>query len=206
MGPRKKPAALRGKTAVLAADDHVTLISSEEESAEPKGYCCYVLRSSTRNRTYTGITTDLSRRLRQHNGELHGGAKATRTGGLWKVLCVVRGFPTKLDAERFEWRAKRRPAVNSRKLLPVQGGLQLRCMNLQEVLSLERWTRKSRPAAEMPLQVTWFGGAPPRALELPPHISERLEGEFEPQKPKRKQRKRKREPKAGAFPCRKNRT
>lgn len=54
-------------------------------------------------------------------------------------------------------------------------------------------------------QVTWFGGAP-RALELPPHISERLEareqsresrgvaggpgkGEFEPQKPKRKQRK-----------------
>ena len=40
-------------------------------------------------RTYTGITTDLSRRLRQHNGELRGGARATRHGGPWHVLCTV---------------------------------------------------------------------------------------------------------------------
>lgn len=53
------------------------------------GYCCYVLRSFSGLRTYTGITTDLSRRLRQHNGEIRGGAKATRSGGPWNVLCVV---------------------------------------------------------------------------------------------------------------------
>lgn len=52
-------------------------------------YCCYVLWSSTKPRAYTGITTDLGRRLRQHNRELRGGARATRTGGPWRVLCLV---------------------------------------------------------------------------------------------------------------------
>lgn len=32
----------------------------------------------------------------------------------------VRGFPSKLDACRFEWRAKRQDAVRSRKLIPVK--------------------------------------------------------------------------------------
>ena len=58
------------------------------------GFCCYLLRSFTRSRAYTGITTDLSRRLRQHNGELRGGAKATRTGGPWQVVCVVPWWKT----------------------------------------------------------------------------------------------------------------
>jgi predicted GIY-YIG superfamily endonuclease len=44
-------------------------------------YICYTLRSSNNkylNRTYTGITNNSTRRLRQHNGELKGGARATK--------------------------------------------------------------------------------------------------------------------------------
>lgn len=44
-------------------------------------YICYVLRSLDPkycNRTYTGITNNSIRRLRQHNGELTGGAHSTK--------------------------------------------------------------------------------------------------------------------------------
>lgn len=44
-------------------------------------YICYVLRSldpKFSNRTYFGITNNSVRRLRQHNGELVGGARSTR--------------------------------------------------------------------------------------------------------------------------------
>lgn len=37
----------------------------------------YILRCADET-LYTGITTDLERRIRQHNGELVGGAKYTR--------------------------------------------------------------------------------------------------------------------------------
>ena len=40
-----------------------------------KPHYCYFLQS--KNRTYNGYTVDLHRRLRQHNGELAGGAKVT---------------------------------------------------------------------------------------------------------------------------------
>ncbi|MEE2887659.1 MAG: GIY-YIG nuclease family protein [Planctomycetota bacterium] len=44
----------------------------------------YVLLSPRRS-TYVGITTDVERRLRQHNGELPGGAKATRANRPWRI-------------------------------------------------------------------------------------------------------------------------
>lgn len=43
----------------------------------------YVLYSVTTGRTYTGITTDLVRRLEQHNAGK--GAKATRVGRPWCI-------------------------------------------------------------------------------------------------------------------------
>ena len=39
-------------------------------------YVCYILKSG--NRTYNGSTNNMRRRLRQHNGEIKGGAKYTR--------------------------------------------------------------------------------------------------------------------------------
>lgn len=63
------------------------------------------------SKTYVGATIDLDRRLKQHNGELTGGAIATSTvPGGWYRVCYISGFETKRDALRFEWWWKRRSA------------------------------------------------------------------------------------------------
>lgn len=67
----------------------------------------YVLCSSSR-RTYVGVTNDLSRRLAQHNGELPGGAKSTRAGRPWTLGAQFGPFATRADAQRIEYRVKRR--------------------------------------------------------------------------------------------------
>lgn len=67
---------------------------------------CYVLKSLGSNRTYTGVTTNIDRRLRQHNGEIKGGAKATRIGRPYKIYCVIEGFKTLGEAMSVEWYLK----------------------------------------------------------------------------------------------------
>jgi predicted GIY-YIG superfamily endonuclease len=42
-------------------------------------YVVYLLVNSLHNKTYVGITNNTQRRIRQHNGELVGGAKYTTT-------------------------------------------------------------------------------------------------------------------------------
>jgi predicted GIY-YIG superfamily endonuclease len=63
---------------------------------------CYVLASSDSHRTYVGYTIDLSRRIRQHNGELSGGARATRGNRPYRVLFCVEGFANHREAMSFE--------------------------------------------------------------------------------------------------------
>lgn len=64
---------------------------------------------STNGMTYVGATTDPERRLRQHNCELVGGAKATgrrvAAGEAWSLFCHVGPFE-KIAALKFEWRWK----------------------------------------------------------------------------------------------------
>ena len=50
-----------------------------------------------------GVTVNLARRLRQHNGEIKGGAKATRGRGPWKIVGTVENLPTKRAALQLEW-------------------------------------------------------------------------------------------------------
>lgn len=76
-------------------------------------YCVYLLKLDhpSKNRTYTGSTNHLFRRLRQHNGELSGGARYTRMVSenhkyRWEPICIVRGFKTKSEACSFEWHVK----------------------------------------------------------------------------------------------------
>jgi predicted GIY-YIG superfamily endonuclease len=64
-------------------------------------FFCYIIYSN--NRTYNGYTVNLERRLKQHNGELKGGAKSTK-GHQWKYLAIVSDPKwTKQDAMKFEW-------------------------------------------------------------------------------------------------------
>lgn len=67
-------------------------------------WCIYLLVSST-GRTYIGSTTDVHRRLRQHNGEIRGGARSTR-GKKWRIHCWVSGFDGRSSACRWERLAK----------------------------------------------------------------------------------------------------
>jgi structure-specific endonuclease subunit SLX1 len=68
----------------------------------------YCLQSDKGN-TYVGATIDPQRRLRQHNREITGGARATKrrvdAGETWAIFCYAGPFE-KIEALRFEWRWK----------------------------------------------------------------------------------------------------
>ena len=105
---------------------------------------CYCLASLPDwKQTYVGVTPDLDRRLRQHNGELSGGAKAT-SGKAWERICHVHGFPDQRAALQFEWRWKQ---IARKK----EGGpVERRMKALQELLSLERPTTAAAAYASYP--------------------------------------------------------
>ena len=58
-------------------------------------YNVYVLKNTSNNRTYVGITNNIDRRLRQHNCIIKGGAKYTRNfkgDGEWIYHLYISGF------------------------------------------------------------------------------------------------------------------
>ena len=81
------------------------------------------LLESTNHSTYIGATVDLDHRLRQHNMEIKGGARATsikvKKGELWTRVCYVEGFPTWSEALKFEWAWKFYSRRLSRELFPL---------------------------------------------------------------------------------------
>lgn len=66
----------------------------------------YILREIGGNRSYVGYTVNLDRRIRQHNSELVGGAKATK-GRKWEFMGYIKGFPDNIIALQCEWKLKR---------------------------------------------------------------------------------------------------
>ena len=106
---------------------------------------CYILRNKLeqfKNNTYNGSTNNPMRRLRQHNEEIKGGARATHgKGGAWEICAMLSGFPDHVNALSCEWRMKcpsGRPGKRERKYQGVKG----RVSSLNEILPLERWTSK----------------------------------------------------------------
>ena len=114
----------------------------------------YLLESN--GATYVGATIDVDRRLRQHNGEIKGGAHATGVrvarGEIWKRVCYVAGFPDWQAALQFEWRWKQ----ISRKL-PKMQALKRRMIALKKLLDLDRPTSKAKTFAEWesPPEIKW---------------------------------------------------
>lgn len=70
-----------------------------------KMWLCYLI--SSQRCTYVGVTLGMHTRLRQHNGEIKGGAKATSRLTNWKVVCTIHGFPNRSVVQKFESRVKR---------------------------------------------------------------------------------------------------
>jgi predicted GIY-YIG superfamily endonuclease len=106
---------------------------------------CYILRNKLeqfKHNTYNGSTNNPLRRLRQHNEEIKGGAKATHgKGGAWEICAMLSGFPDHINALSCEWRMKcpsGKPGKRESKYQRVQG----RISSLNEILPLDRSTGK----------------------------------------------------------------
>ncbi len=59
-----------------------------------KSYICYMIHHNFQN-TYVGITNDFNHRLKQHNGIIRGGAKATKKFEDWTLGFYISGFEDK---------------------------------------------------------------------------------------------------------------
>jgi predicted GIY-YIG superfamily endonuclease len=94
-------------------------------------------------RTYIGATIDPDRRLRQHNGQIGGGARATR-GHVWHRVALVSGFPDERAALQFEWAWKWRARQGRVK------GLKGRMAALWVVLDSQQSTATALPFVEWP--------------------------------------------------------
>lgn len=102
---------------------------------------CYIIANG--RHTYNGSTNDLRRRLRQHNGEITGGARATsRVGPGWRYVAVVGGFPDHVNTLQCEWRIKC-PSGRPGRREPQWCGVAGRVRGLAHVLQQERWTGQS---------------------------------------------------------------
>lgn len=78
-------------------------------------FVCYALTNSSRTRSYTGQTNCFERRIRQHNGELAGGARYTSASGeRWTPLFKVHGFATLRSVLQCEWAMKKRKGPRAR--------------------------------------------------------------------------------------------
>lgn len=125
------------------------------------------------NYTYAGVSPNPTRRLRQHNGEISGGAKYTTSKGEgWKHICLIEGFRTKTEALQFEWASKHIPPRNA-------GGIKNRINKLYILFQKEKWTSKSPYSTQVPLKITWCIDDETKIkllpnICLPIHITEKI--------------------------------
>jgi predicted GIY-YIG superfamily endonuclease len=149
--------------------DIVTESSTAGNGSPNDVYLCYVLHSADGKRTYVGITNNLTRRLRQHNGEISGGAKYTKRDDSrpWTVVLTVHGFRTKVEALQFEWAFHHMKGAR---------GLSGRVVKLRGLLRKRQWTRSAPAASAVPLTIRVYAGEQHDMLmtaldPLPPHCT-----------------------------------
>jgi len=123
-------------------------------------YFVYFLVSDSES-TYIGATVDLDHRLRQHNGEIKGGARATSIkvaqGQTWRRFCHIAGFPSWQAALQFEWRWKQISRTKfPKKMHPVERRIEA----LKMLLELDRPTTKADAYNE------WPSGGPKIYIEV----------------------------------------
>lgn len=94
-------------------------------------FLVYLLKSD--KYSYVGMTNDFTRRLRQHNKEIKGGARYTSKRDSWYPVLIIDGFQDMKSAMQCEWRLKR-----------GKKGVDGRIRYLNDYLSNnDKWTSKS---------------------------------------------------------------
>ena len=121
------------------------MINTDDKKKINEHYC-YILRNKHDpdiNRTYNGYTVNPVRRIRQHNQEITGGAKYTKSWGKksWEIYVLIKGFPDNHNATQCEWKIKHpaRKRVRPQQYNCPEG----RIIGLNEVLHLDKWTNNS---------------------------------------------------------------
>ena len=111
---------------------------------------CYMLYTDE-GQTYIGATVDIERRLRQHNKEITGGARATgikvAQGLVWKLAGYISGIPEWRTALQIEWRWKQ---LGRTKCKSVRNPIERRLYSLHTLLSFEKPTESAIPYAAYP--------------------------------------------------------
>jgi structure-specific endonuclease subunit SLX1 len=106
---------------------------------------CYLL-CTDKGQTYIGATVDLDKRLRQHNGQISGGAKATgirvAQGLNWKRICYISNIPDWRSALQIEWRWKQ---LGRTLFKHIKNPIQRRLYSLKKLLELEKPTKNGIP-------------------------------------------------------------
>lgn len=128
----------------------------------------YIIQN--KNSTYAGVSPTPVRRLRQHNGEISGGAKYTTSKGPgWKHICLIKGFQNKIQSMQFEWAVKHVPPRDA-------GGIQNRISKLYTVLNKSQWTSKSPQSETIPLEIEWHLETDIlyKNFSLPMHITQHI--------------------------------
>ena len=127
-----------------------------------RDYYVYLLESSN-GATYVGATVDIDKRLRQHQGEIVGGAKYTtgkvQQGHTWQRVMYLSGFPTWQAALQCEWRWKQLTRKES-----VKHPLQRRLRALHKLRALPRSTSQAIPFAEYTTPLTMYIEPPYQSL------------------------------------------
>lgn len=151
--PASPPAGHAADQGSQSRHNHGRAATAGTTAAAPNlFYSVYLLMGNGGRRTYVGFTTNPRRRLRQHKGELVGGAKRTK-GRDWSMMLLVHGFPNAVAALRFEWQLQHpesaRPLRVARSsaalLLPksraAQGTLLVKLRALAHLLRVPPWCR-----------------------------------------------------------------
>ena len=122
----------------------------------------YLIKNN--NLTYAGVSPTPDKRLRQHNGEIKGGAKYTTSKGPgWEHICLISGFQNKVQSMQFEWAVKHVPPRDA-------GGVENRIKKMLIVCNKERWTSKAPLAKDVPLTIYWKSNV--HSSQLPEYIKE----------------------------------
>jgi predicted GIY-YIG superfamily endonuclease len=78
----------------------------QRRQSRPETTYVYILQSATNTtKSYVGVTNNLARRLRQHNGDIVGGARYTKGSRPWAFFAVFQ-VSNRHDALSIEWKVK----------------------------------------------------------------------------------------------------